>query len=182
VAPSLCPAGKGLEAGLCYSPCDPGYKGVGSNCWLDEISGADACAQLYDSTLASLAVSTQQTMNYGFGAGIAVGATGGVETGVAYGKGGEYGCYYSWCYGAVTDVGISAWGSFGVSPLGFDSVEGTSTVTSVGVSAGIAGASQGVVMSGGQYAGTVTSLSLGVGVAPISIGYQQCETSVTQLW
>jgi hypothetical protein len=24
------------EAGLCYPPCEPGYEGVGNNCFLDE--------------------------------------------------------------------------------------------------------------------------------------------------
>jgi hypothetical protein len=68
---------------------------VGPVCWLDQIGTNDICAQLYDSTLANLATSTQQTMNYGFGVGIAANASVGVETGVAYGKGGEYGCYVS---------------------------------------------------------------------------------------
>ncbi|KAI9138743.1 hypothetical protein BKA69DRAFT_1127097 [Paraphysoderma sedebokerense] len=31
-APNSCPAGKELDAGLCYDPCKPKYKGVGPMC------------------------------------------------------------------------------------------------------------------------------------------------------
>jgi hypothetical protein len=31
--PSLCPAGRENDAGLCYTPCQPGFAGVGPVCW-----------------------------------------------------------------------------------------------------------------------------------------------------
>lgn len=31
--PKSCPAGQHFDAGLCYSACTPGYKGIGPVCW-----------------------------------------------------------------------------------------------------------------------------------------------------
>lgn len=180
VAPSICSGGKMLEAGLCYSKCDPGYQGVGADCWVDSFAGL--CAGLYDPMIARDAVASQWAYTFGIGAGMASGVSTGIETGVAYGENGEYGCYVQTCVGGVTSVGISAWAAFGFMHE-FSQVAGNSTVTSVGTSAGIVGASVATVSSGTEIQGYQESLSLGVGVSPIvEVGLQDCNATVTRLW
>lgn len=180
VSPSICTGDKVWEAGLCYSSCDPGYKGVGADCWVDSFAGL--CIGLYDPVLARDAVASQGALTFGIGAGMASGASVGVESGVAYGENGEYGCYVQTCTGAVTSIGISAWTALGFMNE-FSQVEGNSTVTSAGTSAGIVGASVAIVSSGTEIQGYQESLSLGVGVSPIvEIGVQSCNATVTRLW
>jgi hypothetical protein len=178
-APSICPGNKVMEAGLCYSSCDPGYEGVGSDCWVDSFEGL--CTGLYDATLAKAAVQDGSALTFGIGAGIASGGSLGFETGVAYGETGEFGCYVQTCAGVVTNVGISAWTTFGVMNE-FSQVAGGSTVTFVGTSLGIVGASVGVVSSGEEVQGVQDSLSLGVGLSPIDLGTQSCNATVTRIW
>ncbi len=177
-----CGAGEEEQAGLCYPLCDPGYHGVGPVCWLDGLSSVDVCRSLYDSSLALAAVQGQQAMTFGIGAGIADGISANAEAGVVYGEQGQFGCYTTACKGNVTDVSVSAWGSFDTFGS-YSAVAGQSYVTSVGAAEGIAGAATGIITDANYNpVGITTSVSLGVGESPIQLGFSTCQTSVTRLW
>jgi hypothetical protein len=174
-----CPPHQEADGGLCYSKCDPGYEGVASECVVNSFTGL--CAGLYDPTLARAAVAQAKGLTFGIGAGIASGHSLGAETGMAYGEHGEFGCYTQTCEGAVTNISINAWTSFGVMNK-FADVDGTSTVVSAGASAGIVGAGVGTVWSGPEYQGTQASLSLGAGLIPVELGVQNCNATLTRIW
>jgi hypothetical protein len=180
--PSICPAGKVNEAGLCYTPCQPSYKGVGPVCWIDNIDQA-FCANLYDPAIAGAAADANLTMSFGIGAGIAAGNSVGAETGIVYGQAGEYGCYTSVCTGVVTDASINAWGAAGIY-LDYASFTGDAISTFQGVSAKFAGFQTAQVWDTqtGQLIGTTDQVSLGVGLSPIQVGAQTCTTNVLRLF
>ncbi len=193
--PLVCDPSLQEDRALCYPRCKQGYKGVGPVCWLDAIDANSFCASLYDSTLASFSMQHGWTTTYGFGAGMDIGATVAGETGVVYGNDGHYGCYVQTCGGVTTKIGINAWGTFGYTTLGFDSVGGTSLIVDVGgqldpnslTSAGwpISGETATVWSTSGQKLRSTASLILGQNAdwhLPISGNQLTRQTWVTQLW
>ncbi len=177
--PASCPSGKEKDGGLCYDLCAPGYDGVGPVCWLGSIDTA-ACDALYSPVLANGARSAQRARTFGIGVGIAVGASVSVETGVYYGENGEYGCYTSWCYGAVTDVSIEMSASFG-DFTGVAALTGDGFDLSVGAGYGVAGYTQSTSFDGsGNVVGFVQQVSLGAGLSPIALGVSSCDTQLMQ--
>jgi hypothetical protein len=189
---STCGGGQDLDAGLCYPSCEAGYHGVGPVCWLDTITfesiTAGACNALRDPLLAQLAQLTGKTHTFGFGVGIAAGASLSAEAGVAYGANGEFGCYFSTCAGATPDVSISAWGAFGVMNS-FADVAGDSIVTYAGLSAeipeipvSIGGAIGLVTTPSFEPQGFVGNLSVGLSLSPVpvQIGTAACHALVQQ--
>ena len=182
-----CSAGLEKDAGLCYSPCPTGYKGVGPVCWIDGFAFDDlfTCRGLFDSSLAQNAQSNGKTMTYGFGGGVSAFATTSYEAGVAYGPSGEYGCYKTACWGIVTDVSLSAWGAFGQLAASFDELQGSSRLEVVGGTFDpfkLGGTVGTVYDSSGKVLGFTESVSLGLGLSPILKGGLSCQTWVNKLW
>jgi hypothetical protein len=180
------------DGALCYPRCNLGYKGVGPVCWLDSIDAQTFCGSLFDSDLASFAMQHGWTTTYGFGAGVEIGASVSGETGVVYGKEGHYGCYVQTCGGVTTNTNIGAWGSFGYTTLGFESVGGTTVITDGGDASlpqagwGISAETATVRNTSGDKVRTVGSVVIGqqfgAWVLPFSGSALTCQTWVTQLW
>lgn len=179
-AAPTCPAGKEEDTGLCYDQCPLGYHPVGPLCWLGTL-GSDACAALYNSGIAAGAKSAHRARTFGIGAGVAAGASASVEAGVFYGENGEYGCYTSTCGGAVTDVSLEVFATFG-DFTGLAALTGDGFDLSVGAGYGVAGYTQSIsVDESGNVVGFVQQASLGAGVSPIAIGVSSCDTTLTTL-
>jgi hypothetical protein len=177
--PASCPSGKEMDDGLCYQPCPLGYDGVGPVCWLDTI-GTEACDALYSPVLAASAKIAHRTRTYGIGAGLALGASVSTEAGVYYGENGEYGCYTSVCYGAVTNIGLEVYASFG-DFTGVAALTGDGFDLSLGVGYGVIGYTQSLSFDGGgNVVGFVQQGSLGLGLSPIAIGVSSCDATLTQ--
>lgn len=175
-----CPAGKEMDTGLCYPVCPLGYEGVGPVCWIDSI-GEEACAQLYDAGIAAGALAAHRARTFGVGVELDAGASVGWETGVYYGENGEYGCYTSSCSGAVTDIGVSAYVTFG-DFTGVSALTGDGVDLSAGVGYGAAGFSESISLDeNGNVVGFVQQVSLGAGVSPIALGASSCDTELTML-
>lgn len=187
-----CGPGEVNDAGLCYGQCDPGYHGVGPVCWRDDITieslATDVCDALRAPLLSHVAEESDVALVSGVGMGLAAGATGTAEIGVAYGADGEFGCYVTACGGLSTDVGISVYGALGMYDE-FASVAGDSLVVGAGVSLGIPdtpivfGGDVGLVTNmSAEPIGTTISASVGLGPSPISLSVSGliCHTEVLQ--
>jgi hypothetical protein len=174
-----CPSHQEMDGGLCYDLCPLGYDGVGPVCWLGSIDVA-VCDALYSPVLAASAQSAHRARTYGIGAGIAVGASVSVETGVYYGESGQYGCYTSVCSGVVTDVSVEISASFG-DFTGVAALTGDGFDLSVGAGYGVAGYTQSLSFDGsGNVVGFVQQTSLGAGLSPIALGVSSCDTTLLQ--
>lgn len=126
-----------------------------------------------------------------FGAGLAASlvASGTVEWGTAYSKDGRYGCYYTYCGGAVTNVAAEIFGTnvgyydyddFAGTPTGVPMrSEGTSWVTSQAASI-IGGVVEFQVQSfeGGANVGLGYGATLGLGILPVEVGGYACQSEV----
>jgi hypothetical protein len=167
-----CPSGKVIDGGLCYDPCDPGYAGVASVCWISELGMA--CDAFYNPALdRSITNRADKVLAFGLGGGFNImHEVLTVEYGHAYGTHGEYGCYRSICTGESTDVSVQAFLSMGVYD-GFANFLGDAVSYSVGASYGPAGAQLSVGPGAKQF-----QISLGIGFSPIpiSLGKQTCDT------
>lgn len=188
-----CGPGEQLDAGLCYPVCSPGYVGVGPVCWLEGLTiddiGAAACDLLRVPVVSDLAEQAGMALTSGAGLGLAVGATGTVELGVAYGADGEFGCYVTGCGGITTNVALSAYGVLGAYDE-FSSIAGDAIVASAGLSVGIPqtpislGGSLGLVtdLNSVPVGSTISAaISVGLdGLTPIDLGALTCHTDVLQ--
>jgi len=175
-----CRADQDQNGALCYPKCETGYQGVGPVCWLQNLD-VNSCQELYDATLAGAAWSSGTTMTYGFGVGIEAGATLGAETGVVYGRDGEFGCYLTTCAGVATNISIGAWGGFSLLDVPFSGVQGQSLVVSAAAGEIVGFQTSEILTTSGQFVGTANNISLSAGVLPIEVGFSSCNTWVQQL-
>lgn len=149
------------------------------------------CRKLYSAGSAEAAQDLGNTLTYAAGDGIAAAVSESQSFGVAYGQGGEYGCFTTFCYGLNLDVSIEAFVAVGLS-TDFDSVGGNSFVTTeeaqipgsllnFSTSQSFERFGNGVSdLSVGALNGTEDAFSVGIGpnLAPVSAGALLCATTL----
>lgn len=174
-----CHATRPCAAGLYCQPvihkCAPGEL---------DLTSAQLCSGLRVQELADAARGANVTMTYGAGGQSSAGASVSVETGVAYGNGGEFGCYATVCGGIQLDASINAYMALGIA-RSFADVSGVSFVTSQGVSTPFIQIGPGfttaqVMDTRGSLTGTTNAVSFGIGVSPVpfQVGAMTCCTAV----
>lgn len=188
-----CSPGMEYDAGLCYQPCQVGYKGVGPVCWLESLTigsiATEACDRLRVPFMSALAGELGEALTFGVGLGVSVYAAASVELGLAYGSEGEFGCYISGCGGFTTGgLSIAAYVTAGLYSE-FDDIAGASTVVSAGAAIGIPetpisfGGTASAVSNQSGIIGATVSASVSLGEpTPISFAVSEmfCETAVLQ--
>lgn len=149
------------------------------------LNSGQMCGALRVEELSAAARGGNVTMSYGAGGDTQVGAAMSMETGVVYGRRGEFGCYASICAGFQTDVSINAYMTLGIF-RDYADFAGQSLMTTQGVSTPFVqigpGYTTAQVASVGsrQLVGTANSVSFGVGVSPVpfQLGALTCCTAV----
>jgi hypothetical protein len=153
-----------------------------------EIFPADLCLSLYSPAVHSLAVNDLNlTLSIGAGSSASVVAGASDEIGVVYGNDGSYGCYLTFCAGAVTAAGIADFVALGFTASYADFAGASvAVVESVGIGEGVSLSfstsqvfSQGGLFDPAALTGTQDALSIEVGVSlPLSGAIFQCNTIV----
>ena len=135
------------------------------------------CLSHYSRSVHQTAINSNSSLNFGYGAALSGVASASLEAGVVYGPDGCYGCYFTECVGAESNIGIEAYGTVG-SYISYAAFGGEAIAIVEEVGEGINFLTSQVLNLDGDLIGTASSVSIGVSVLPFSVGVYDCVTLV----